>query len=181
MQYLKKINMITLSVVVALLVFSAASFAADAAKPFSKEDQAKYDLAFESALVHYEKAQLLYDAKKMEDVTKELKIIVDLEFPAGSERTDGARLQLDMHSFLGEIYIDLKKYKEAVDVLLAGIKKAPEIDKTTYQLYMTLGHAYKKLEKVDDALKAFEQAEKINKVLLEQEKKEKKEAAKTEK
>lgn len=167
--------------IAALIVFSVSAFAAEAAKPLSKEDQTKYDLAFEKALVHYEKAQLLYDAKKLEDVAKELKAVTELEFPAGSEGMDGVKLQLDMHSFLGEVYIDLKKNKEAVETLLAGIKKAPEIDKTTYQLYMTLGHAYKKMDKVDEALKAFESAEKINKALLEQEKKEKKDAPKAEK
>jgi len=38
---------------------------------------------------------------------------------------------------------------------------------------MALGHAYKKLKKTDEALAAFKEAERINKILSDKEKKDK--------
>ena len=141
----------------------------------SKKAQEQYDLAFEKALVHYEKANLLYENEKLKEAAGEIEAIIDLEFPEGSEKMDGPQLQLDMYAFLAEIYLDLGRPKDAVILLVDGIKKSPDISKKTYQLYMTLGHALKTQGEVDAALEAFEKAQMINEELLKQEEKGKKE------
>jgi len=176
----------------AIMALPAAALAADKdagdkgkekkqAVKLSEEDQKKYDLAFEKALAHYEKAQLLYEKKNLEKTAKELESIIALEYPKAAAGADGPLMQLDMRSFLGEIYLELGKGKEAVEVLKKGLEKAPEISTQAYQLHMTLGHVYKEMKKVDDALEAFDKAEKINEALLKEEEKAKKKEAGAEK
>lgn len=149
------------------LVIAGASLAlAGAEKPaLSDEDEKKYELAFEDALAHFEKANLLYKKNKIDETIKELEAIIKIEFPKGTEDRDGRRLQLDAYAFLGEILLEKKKPEKAVEVLKEGIKKAPETSEQTYQLYMTLGHVYKEMNKTDEALAAFEKAQKINEKL----------------
>lgn len=165
---------LTIMLAAAMIAFAASFAGAAEQAKLSKNDMEKYDLAFEKALVHYEKAQLLFDAKKIEEAAKEVKAIIALDFPKGSENMDGQKLQLDMYSFLGEMLLSMKKNKEALEVLKEGIEKAPDISKASYQLHMTLGHAYKEMDNVDKALDEFQKAEKINKKLTELEKKDKK-------
>lgn len=145
-------------------------------KPTQEEIKKQYDLAFEKALVLYEKADLLYEKKKLAEAAKELEAITSLEFPEGMESSDGALMQLDMHDFLAQVYIEMDQPGKAVATLEAGIKKAPPVSKQAYHLYMTYGHALKRMKKSEEALAAFEKAEDINQQLLKAEKEKAKEA-----
>ncbi|MFA6447978.1 MAG: hypothetical protein WCX65_00780 [bacterium] len=144
----------------------------------SREDEKKYQLAFDSALAHYEKANILYKKEKVDETIKELEAIIDIEFPAGTGDRDGLRLQLDTRSFLGELYLEKKQPDKAVKTLKAGLKQAPDISQQTYQLYMTLGHVYKEMNKNDEALAAFDKAQKINDTLKKQKEAEEKASGK---
>ncbi len=158
--------LILIAAVAAAMTFSA--YSADSKKKLSDEDEKKYDLAYESALAHYEKANLLYKKDKLDETVKELQIIVDLNFPKGTEDREGFLLQLDTRSFLAELLLKKGQPEKAVDVLKPGIKAAPDVSQQTYQLYMTLGHVYKEMKKTDEALTAFEKASKINETLRKQ-------------
>jgi len=173
---IRRIAPVVCLLLIAGVAANAAGQEAGTRKKLSKEEQKKYDLSLEKALVHYEKANLLYEKGKLAETAKELESIVALEFPEGTEDMDGPKLQLEMRAFLGEIYLDLDRPKDAVLVLVDGIKKAPEISDRTYQLYMTLGHALKTQDEVDAALEAFEKAEAINEELMKREKEEKEES-----
>ncbi|HOX29303.1 MAG TPA: hypothetical protein PLQ76_09140, partial [bacterium] len=105
----------------------------------------------------------------LDDTIKELTAVVEVEFPKGTDDRDGLKLQLDAYSFLGELLLEKKQPDKAVDLLKEGLKKAPDMSKQTYQLYMTLGHVYKEMKKNDDALDAFDKAQKISKKLKEAE------------
>jgi len=157
------------------MLFSAVAHAQQQdQKPLSPEDEKKYELAFDSALTRFEKAHILYKKGKIDETIKELEAIVKLQFPKGTENRDGWHLMLDAHAFLGELLLEKKKPEKAVETLKEGIKKAPEFSEQTYQLFMTLGHVYKKMEKPDEALEAFEKAQKINEKLAKDMKKQQK-------
>lgn len=157
-----------------LLLISVAAMADGKAPKLSKDDQKKYDLAFEKALAHYDKFKIYLEDDKTKDAIKELQTITAIDFPDGAKGSDGVMLQVEAHIYLGEMLTDQGDFDGAVETLKQGITKAPDIDQATYDLYMALGHAYKKLKKNDEALAAFEQAEKINKILQEREEKSKK-------
>ncbi len=144
-----------------LILTIFACLATRAAEP-SPESKKKYSLAFESALVKYEKAGLYYKDKKIPDAIRELEELVAIKFPAGFEDSDGFALQLDTYAFLGELYLEIDKPQKALDAVGKGLDKAPGASKQTYQLYMTMGHIYKETGDNDKALKAFKQADKIN-------------------
>jgi tetratricopeptide (TPR) repeat protein len=161
--------LITMVFTALMAIFSAV--AADAQKTkLSPEDEKKYQLAFESALAHYEKANMLYKKEKIDETIKELDAIIAIEFPDGTEDRDGLRLQLDTRSFLGELLLekDPPQTDKAIKILKTGIKQAPSVSSQTYQLYMTLGHVYKQMNKTDEALAAFNKAQKINDILMKQ-------------
>jgi tetratricopeptide (TPR) repeat protein len=149
-------------------LFSAASADTTKKTKLSQENEKKYQLAFEAALAHYEKANILYKKDKIDDTMEELEAIIAIEFPEGSEDRDGLRLQLDTRSFLGELLLEKDQPDKAVEILKDGIKQAPDISQQTYQLYMTLGHVYKEMNNPDDALAAFGKAQKINNILRKQ-------------
>jgi tetratricopeptide (TPR) repeat protein len=163
----RKVFILALVTVLAAAVALAVA-AGDSKKKLSDEDENIYELAYESALAHYEKANLLYKKDKTDETIKELQAIADIDFPKGTEDRDGFMLQLDSRSFLAELLIGKGQPDKAVDVLKPGIKQAPDASRQTYQMYMTLGHAYKEMKKTDDALAAFEKAAKINNILRKQ-------------
>ncbi len=171
----RNIIMAVVLVIMLAAVFTAAPAAAQEQKTEKKmspqEIKQQYDLAFEKAMVHYEKADLLYEKKKLAETAKELEAIVALEFPEGMENSDGALMQLDMFDYLGQVYLEMGKPEKAAEVLEAGIKKAPPVGKQAYHLYMSYGHVLKTMKKTEAALAAFEKAEKINTQLTKAEKK----------
>ncbi len=173
---MRSILLKTLPVFAAIIFILAPSLSAQEQKSakLSKEDEKKYELAFEAALIHHEKAALLYNDKKVDEAMKQLESLVSISFPKGTENRDGRRLQLYSYGFLAELQIEKKQFDKAVETLNSGIKLAPDVATETYQLYMTLGHAYKNLKKTNDALKAFEKAQKINEALQKLEETEKK-------
>lgn len=160
------------AVVALAAVLLAPAFAAGGKGPkFTKDEQKSYNLAFEKAVAHFEKFKLFLEDDKAKEAVKELRAIIDIDFPEGSDGTDGAMLQVEAHTYLGEMLTEQGDYEGAVKTLLEGVKKAPDVDAATYDLYMALGHAYKKLKKNDEALAAFDKAEKINKILKDREEK----------
>jgi len=166
----------------ALLVCLAALLAAPVSAQAQKADAKKqYELALDQAIIHYEQFKIHLENKENAKAMKELRSIVDIEFPDGYEGSDGVLLQVDAHILLGEMIVenaakekDAKKktalIDDAVGLFRQGLLKAPAVHELTYQLYMDLGHAYKMAGKKDDALKAFENAQKINKKLQEAQK-----------
>ncbi len=170
-----------LAFAVVLMCITTAFAAGEAKKQkLTPEEEKKYELAFESALAHFEKANLLFKKEKIDDTIKELNEIIDIEFPEGTEDRDGIKIQLDARSFLGELLLEKKQPDKALEILKAGLKKAPDVSQQTYQLYMTLGHIYKEMKKTDDALAAFDKAQKINAILRKQKEAEEKTAKKKE-
>jgi tetratricopeptide (TPR) repeat protein len=145
-----------------LLTVARAAFAETGKTALSPEDEKKYELAFDSALAHFEKANILYKKGKTDETVKELEAVIKIDFPDGTEDRDGWKLTLDSYAFLGELWLEKKKPEKAAGVLKEGLKKAPAYSEQTYQLYMTLGHVYKVMDKTDEALAAFESAQKIN-------------------
>lgn len=150
----------------------------------SKDDQKQYDAAFDKVVAHFEKFEIYLKDNKTKEAIEELEAIVDVAFPDGSEGMDGVLLQIEAHIYLGEMYIEQSDgaksgsakedlLNKAVSVLKSGIKKAPDVDERTYDLYMALGHAYKALGKKEEALNAFEKAEKIMEKLEDKQKKSK--------
>ncbi len=178
---MRSIRPALLALAVVLICMTAAFAAGETKKQkLTPEDEKKYELAFEAALAHFEKANLLYKKAKTEETIKELNAIVGIVFPEGTEDRDGLKIQLDASSFLGELLLEKKQPDKALEVLKSGLKKAPEVSQQTYQLYMTIGHVYKEMKKTDDALAAFEKAQKINDILRKQKEAEEKAAKKKE-
>ena len=144
----------------------------------SKADQKKYEDAFEKVMLHFQKFEAYLQDNKIDEAMDELKAVIDVQFPEGSEGTDGVMLQVESHIFLGELYVEDsagkkgKKKEEALNkavaVFLAGITRAPAVDDCTVDLYMGLGHAYKMQGRSKDALAAFEKAEDIKEALKKQ-------------
>jgi tetratricopeptide (TPR) repeat protein len=162
---------------VGILMFSAAlATFADECKP-SKEDQKKYSLALDKAVTHFDKFKVLLEDDKTKEALKELQIIIGIDFSMGCKGSDGALLQIEAFIYNGEMLTDAGDLEGAVKTLKSGIAQAAdngiEIDSRSYDLYMALGHAYKKLKKNDEALAAFEKADEINKALQEKEEKQK--------
>lgn len=174
----------TLWLILAAIIIAHTSATAQQALliKLSKDDQKLYDTAFDKVVAHFEKFEIYLKDNKTKEAIEELEAIVAVDFPAGSEGMDGVLLQIEGHIYLGEMYIEQSDgskndkakndlLNKAVAVLKAGIKKAPDVDERTYDLYMALGHAYKALGKKEDALSAFEQAEKIMKKIEDKQKK----------
>jgi tetratricopeptide (TPR) repeat protein len=161
-----------------ILVCMVSILAATVSAQGQQDPKKQYDLALDQAIIHYEQFKIHLENNESAKAVKELRAIVAIEFPDGFEGSDGVLLQVDAHILLGEMIVenaarekDAKKktalLEEAVALFKSGLLKAPAVNELTYQLYMDLGHAYKLAGKKDDALKAFESAEKINRKLQE--------------
>lgn len=173
---MKRFHMLNTVAALCCLAFilSAAGPASAKAPKLSKDDQKKYDLAFDQVSVHFEKFKTFLEDDKTKDAIKELETITAVKFPAAAKGSDGVMLQVEAHVYLGEMLTEQGDFQGAVDTLLDGIDKAPDVDQATYDLYMALGHAYKKMKKNDEALTAFDKADDINKALQDKEDKGKK-------
>jgi len=97
----------------------------------------------DKAMAHYNKFEVLLDQNKNKEAMDELLAIIAIDFPAGSQGTDGVMLQVEAHIYLGEMYIEqadaaaAAKDKstlldKAVKTLRAGIGQAPDVDERTY-------------------------------------------------
>ena len=157
-----------------LLLFVCSVFAAGAEqkKELTQEEQKKFDRAVETSFALREKAKLYYKNGKKEKALGELKRIIDVEFPEGTEDREEYTVKFYAYVNAGKIYLELGQAKEAKDLLEEGVEKAPDVSEWTYDLYMTLGKVYEKLGMDKKAMKAFDKAMEISKKLEEQKKKE---------